>query len=193
MDEIEKAHPEVFDIFLQLFDEGRLTDGKGQTVNARNAILIMTSNIGTNLWYREPIGFIDPNSENGKNVKKEIETKLKETFRPEFLNRLDEVIFFRSLGMETITRIAVRMLESLSVTLDEKGICIDVTDQAIRLIAQKGYEPAYGARELERVVRQLIEIPISEKIVADELVTGQRIIVDASGNEIIFRNDYGTE
>ena len=95
--------------------------------------------------------------------------------------------------METITKIAVRMLESLSVTLDEKGICIDVTDQAIRLIAQKGYEPAYGARELERVVRQLIEIPISEKIVADELVTGQRIIVDASGNEIIFRNDYGTE
>lgn len=135
MDEIEKAHPEVFDIFLQLFDEGRLTDGKGQTVNARNAILIMTSNIGTNLWYREPIGFIDPNSENGKNVKKEIETKLKETFRPEFLNRLDEVIFFRSLGMETITKIAARMLGSLKAKLDERGICLDVTDQAIRLVA----------------------------------------------------------
>jgi len=192
LDEMEKAHPEVFDSFLQLFDDGRLTDGQGRMVDARNSIFVMTSNIGTELYYKEPIGFVDPDSENGRDIKKEIETKLRGTFRPEFLNRIDEVISFRPLKMEDMKSVVLKMLEPLSAQLDQKGIFLTVKDEALELLVQKGYEPLYGARALERIIRQLVETPLSEKILAEECSSGQRVVVDASGEEIIIKAEYGT-
>jgi ATP-dependent Clp protease ATP-binding subunit ClpC len=186
LDEIEKAHPEIFDLFLQVFDEGRLTDSKGRTVDARNAIFIMTSNIGTELYKREPIGFRGFAGKEGQQVKEEITTQLRKTFRPEFLNRLDEVIFFEPLKAEDLSRIGYNLLQDLRKRLEEKGILFDVEEEALELICRQGYDPMNGARPLARTIERLVTKPLSEKIIAAEFVPGDKILVRVSDSKIVF-------
>lgn len=187
LDEIEKAHPEIFDLFLQVFDEGRLTDSKGRTVDAKNAIFIMTSNIGTELYRKEPIGFKRlADKEVKKEVKEDVLAQLKKTFRPEFLNRLDEVIMFRSLGPQDLSRIAYNLLSSLRKKLEEKGIIFDVEKEALDLVCQEGYDPMNGARPLARTIERLITKPLSEKIISGEFVTGDKVLVTIRDGKIVF-------
>jgi len=193
LDEIEKAHPDVFDLFLQVFDEGRLTDAKGRTVDARNTIFIMTSNIGTNFYSREPVGFIEPGTENGKGIKEEITNKLRQVFRPEFLNRIDEVIFFHPLKLEDVKKIASKLLNILKEQLRSKGIHTMVRDEVLEFLSKKGYEPISGARSLARVIRRMVEIPLSGKILAGELKKGQKVEVGVSGDELTFFQTYDTD
>jgi ATP-dependent Clp protease ATP-binding subunit ClpC len=183
LDEIEKAHPEIFDLFLQVFDEGRLTDAKGRTVDAKNAIFIMTSNIGTELYRKEPIGFMGLAD---KEVKKDVLAQLKKTFRPEFLNRLDEVILFRPLEPQDLSRIAYNLLVSLRKRLEEHGIIFDVEEEALDLVCQGGYDPMNGARPLARTIERLITKPLSEKIIAGEFVTGDKVLVTIRDGKIVF-------
>ena len=185
MDEIEKAHPEVFDIFLQLFDEGRLTDGKGQTVNARNAILIMTSNIGSDVYSKThpEVGEWENLSDEDK---RELANKVAGTFRPEFLNRIDEIIVFNPLSREGLKEIAGLMLNDLKERLKEKEIALEVSDNAVEHLCSKGYDAANGARPLRRVIERLVTEPLSERILSGELKQGSRVFVDADNERIIF-------
>ena len=187
LDEIEKAHPEIFDLFLQVFDEGRLTDAKGRTVDAKNAIFIMTSNIGTELYSKEPIGFKGlADKEVKREVKEDVLAQLKKTFRPEFLNRLDEVILFRPLEPQDLSRIAYNLLAGLRKRLEEKGIIFDVEEEALDLVCQEGYDPMNGARPLARTIERLITKPLSEKIIAGEFVTGDKVLVTIRDGKIVF-------
>jgi len=188
LDEIEKAHPEVFDLFLQVFDEGRLTDSKGRTIDAKNAIFIMTSNIGTELYHKETIGF---KTQAGKQVKDDILAELKRTFRPEFLNRLDEVILFRPLEPKDLSRIAHNLLTNVRKRLEEKGIIFGVEKEALELVCQEGYDPMNGARPLTRTVERLIIKPLSERIIAGEFVTGEKIVVGVRDGKIVFSKVEG--
>ena len=183
LDEIEKAHPEIFGLFLQVFDEGRLTDSKGRTVDAKNAIFIMTSNIGTELYYKEPLGF---KGLAGRQVKKEVLAQLKKTFHPEFLNRLDEVILFRPLDPQDLSRIAYNLLAGLQKRLEEKGIIFDVKEEALDLVCQEGYDPMNGARPLARTVERLITKQLSEKIIAGEFAYGDKVVVAVRDGKIVF-------
>ena len=187
LDEIEKAHPEIFDIFLQVFDEGRVTDSKGRTVDAKNALFIMTSNIGTQFYYKEPIGFIDPNSKNGQTIKKEIQSKIRETFRLEFLNRIDEMVFFRPLSIEDLSKIAFRILDDLRKQLEGQGMFFDIEEEALELICKEGYDPVYGARPLERTIERLVKKPLSEKLLTQEFQAGDMILVDVKDGRIVFK------
>ncbi len=189
LDEIEKAHPEIFDLFLQVFDEGRITDSKGRTIDASNAIFIMTSNIGTQLYDKEPIGFVDPNSKNGQTIKQEVQSKIRETFRLEFLNRIDETVFFRPLSIEDLSKIAFRMLDDLRKQLQGQDMFFDIEEGAIELICKEGYDPVYGARPLERTIDRLIKKPLSEKLLTQEFQAGDMILVDAEDGQIVFKKE----
>lgn len=193
LDEIEKAHPDVFDLFLQVFDEGRLTDAKGRRVDARNAIFIMTSNIGTGFYSREPVGFIEPGTENGRGIKEEITNKLRQVFRPEFLNRIDEIIFFHPLTLEDVKKIASKLLNNLKAQLWSKGVHLVIRDEVLECLSGKGYDPKSGARSLERVIRGMVEIPLSEKILTGELKKGQKVKIGVSGDELTFFQTYDTD
>lgn len=179
-DEIEKAHPEVFNILLQVLDDGRLTDGKGRTVDFKNTIIIMTSNIGSH-YFQDT--FLD---------RKEIEHKifdlLKSTFRPEFLNRIDEIIIFNNLTMEHIMRIVDIQIKNLNARLQEKGLYIELTEQAKTLLSQIGFDPLFGARPLRRVIQRYIENPLSMRILEGTFNEADKIIVDVKdGREFEFR------
>ena len=186
LDEIEKAHPEIFDLFLQVFDEGRLTDSKGRTVDAKNAIFIMTSNVGTDLYQKESMGFKGFAGRKGETVKGEILAQLKRSFRPEFLNRLDEVIMFRPLELEDLSRIAYNLLADLRKRLEGKEILFDVEKEALVLVCREGYDPMNGARPLARTIEHLITKPISEKILAGEFAPGDQILVVVLDGKIAF-------
>ncbi len=186
LDEIEKAHPEIFDLFLQVFDEGRLTDSKGRTIDARNAIFIMTSNVGTELYKGGRLGFKGTTSQEGQDVREQIVTELKKTFRPEFLNRIDEVLFFRSLSTEDLSRIADNLIADLRDRLGERGILVEVKKEALDLICRQGYDPMNGARPLARAIERSVTKPLSEKIIAGEFVAGDKILVIAKDDKIMF-------
>jgi ATP-dependent Clp protease ATP-binding subunit ClpC len=186
LDEIEKAHPEIFDLFLQVFDEGRLTDAKGHTVDAKNAIFIMTSNVGTELYHREPMGFTGVAGKEAKDKEQEVMSQLRKTFRPEFLNRLDEVILFRPLEPQDLSGIAHNLLASLRKRLEEKGITFDVEREALDLVCREGYDPVNGARPLARTIERLITKPLSEKMIAGEFISGDRVLIVAKDNKISF-------
>lgn len=191
LDEIEKANPEIFDLFLQVFDEGRLTDSKGRTVNARNAIFIMTSNIGSELHVREPIGYKIPANNERQDMKGEIVPLLRNTFRPEFLNRIDEIVMFRTLSEDDLPRITFNLLADLLKRLEEKGIAFDVEQHALDLICRKGYDPTNGARPLARTIERLITKPLSEKIISGEFGSGDKVVVDARDGKIVFNKSGG--
>ncbi len=189
LDEIEKAHPDVFNILLQVLDDGRLTDNKGRTANFRNTIIIMTSNIGSHI-IQDNFELI--NDENRIEIlaktKNEVYQLLKNSIRPEFLNRIDEVIMFEPLNRDNIHEIVKILMKSITKQLEDVGFKIEMTEEAIDWIAQLGYDPQFGARPLKRVLQKRVLNELSKKILMNEINKEQPIIVDSIDNQIIFRN-----
>tara|TARA_B100001123_G_C15329386_1_gene1030719 strand:+ start:1611 stop:4067 length:2457 start_codon:yes stop_codon:yes gene_type:complete len=191
LDEVEKAHPDVFNVLLQLMEDGRLTDAHGRTVDFRNTILIMTSNIGAKLIKRESsIGFAptedDNSAENDRysDMKNKVLGELKKAFRPEFLNRIDASIVFRALTKKEIDQIVDIELDHLRARLSEHQLELQVSDAAISLVAEKGYDPDFGARPLRRVIQDLIEDPLAEKLLAGEFPANAKIYIKRDGDEL---------
>ncbi|MGI6034545.1 MAG: ATP-dependent Clp protease ATP-binding subunit [Limnochordia bacterium] len=189
-DEIEKAHPEVFNVLLQVLEDGRLTDAKGRTVDFRNAVLIMTSNVGAHEIQRDgAIGFVverDEAEEHDK-MKKKVLDELRRTFRPEFLNRVDEVIVFHALNKEHIAQIIEIMLKDLRKQLTEQEVSIEVTDEAKELLVNEGYDRDFGARPLRRAIQRLVENPLADEILKGTFSPGDVVVVDADGSRMKFR------
>jgi len=179
-DEIEKAHREVFNALLQVLDDGRLTDGKGRTVDFKNTIIVMTSNIGSE-WIQD---LTSP--EQRPELEARVRMALREQFRPEFLNRIDEIIVFNALSQERVREIARIQMGYLARRLREHGIRMEATDAAVALVADRGYDPAYGARPLRRAIQRLIENPLAARILAGEFPEGSTVVVDARGDEVVF-------
>ena len=177
-DEIEKAHPDVFDLLLQLLDDGRLTDSQGRVVDFRHSIIILTSNLGSELILEK--GVTDE-------VRKALLLRLKGAFKPEFLNRIDGTIIFEALmGREQIRAIMDLMIHSLAERLEEKHISLVVTDKARDLIADQGYDPAFGARPLRRALRDIVENPLAKRLLAEDFIEGDTVHIDAADGEITF-------
>ncbi len=176
-DEIEKAHPEVFNVFLQVLDDGRLTDGQGRTVDFRNTVIIMTSNIGSDSIL---------NITDDKAMRERVTFALREHFRPEFLNRIDEVVFFHRLESEHIRQIAKIQLGNVRQLLAKRDISIDMTDGATDLLIQEGYDSAYGARPLKRVIQQKIIDPLAMQVIQNEVRDGDHLLIDANSDELTF-------
>ncbi|MBL7200097.1 MAG: AAA family ATPase [Anaerolineae bacterium] len=189
-DEIEKAHPDVWNSLLQILEEGRLTDGQGHVVDFRNTVLIMTSNIGTSFAPTGgTLGFVRPDesaTDTEDLLRKEISNKLKRTFRPEFLNRLDEVIIFHNLTAEHMLQIVDMQMKEVGGRLHEQGAQITLTDAAREWLADKGYDPQFGARPLRRALQRYIENPLSIKLLSGELQTSL-IVADIEEDEMVFR------
>jgi ATP-dependent Clp protease ATP-binding subunit ClpB len=182
-DEIEKAHPDVFNVLLQVLDDGRLTDGKGRVVNFKNTVVIMTSNIGS----REILDWGgDPEHED--QIRREVLAQIRNVFKPEFLNRVDETVIFHPLGRKHLHRIVDVQLERLRAMLADRKISLEVTPEAKDLISAEGYDPAYGARPLKRVIQNLIQNPLSVKLLKGEVLEGQtlRVGVDGTGETLTF-------
>jgi len=179
-DEIEKAHPDVFNILLQLLDDGRLTDSHGRTVDFKNTVVIMTSNIGSQ--FIQELGGRDE-----AEMRKRITEAMRAYFRPEFLNRVDDVIIFHTLDMEHLKKIVEIQLTRLLKLLEEKQIQLTLTDAAKSSIAVEGYDPVFGARPLKRVIQRSLQNPLAMKILDGSIREGQTIIVDVKDGEIIFR------
>jgi ATP-dependent Clp protease ATP-binding subunit ClpB len=179
LDEIEKAHPDVFNILLQILDDGRLTDGHGRTVDFKNTVLIMTSNIGS-----QSIADLGPGKE--EEIKNRVMEALKTQFRPEFLNRVDEVIIFHQLGREHIKRIVDLQFDMLKKRLADRHIEIKLTEKAKELLVKEGYDPAYGARPLKRTIQRLVLDPLAVRVLKGEFKDGSTVVVDAKADNIIF-------
>ncbi|HSJ14913.1 MAG TPA: ATP-dependent chaperone ClpB [Longimicrobiales bacterium] len=179
-DEIEKAHPEVFNILLQILDDGRLTDSQGHHVDFRNTVVIMTSNIGSPVILERAGGDWDA-------LEREVLQELRRGFRPEFLNRVDDIIVFRPLGREDLRRIVELQLERLRRLLADRDITLQVTEAAEDLVAQEGYDPAFGARPLKRAIQRLIQNPLALRLLEGEFDDGETILVDREGDQLVFR------
>mgnify|MGYP004611009271 FL=1 len=183
-DEIEKAHEDVFNMFLQILDDGRLTDNKGKTVDFKNTIIIMTSNIGSN--------YLLENNENGeisKEARDAVMNEMKLRFKPEFLNRVDDIIMFKPLNLEGIKKIIDIFLKDVKKRLKHRNIDMNVTDSAKEILAKQGYDPVYGARPLKRFIGNVLETDIAKKIIAGEIKDNSVIIVDTDGNNIVIKNN----
>jgi ATP-dependent Clp protease ATP-binding subunit ClpC len=188
-DEIEKAHPDVFNTLLQILEDGRLTDSQGHQVDFKNTIIIMTSNLGTRDIQKGPgIGFAAHPDEKMtyEKMKDRVMDELKKSFRPEFLNRIDEVIVFHSLTQEDVKQIVDLLMKRVTEQLKAKDLEIELTDAAKSVLAEKGFDPSLGARPLRRTIQRLVEDPLSEKLLWKEFRAGQTIIVDARDGEIVF-------
>ncbi len=179
-DEIEKAHPEVFNVMLQILDDGRMTDGHGRTVDFKNTIVIMTSNVGSQ-WIQE-LGASDREA-----MENRVTEALRASFKPEFLNRIDEIIIFQSLAADDILKIVDIQIDRLGRRLADKNIELILSDGSKELIAKKGYDPVYGARPLKRVIQQFIENPLSLEILEGKIPDGARVSAEAAGDKIVFR------
>ncbi len=188
-DEIEKAHPDVFNILLQVLDDGRLTDNKGRTVNFKNTIIIMTSNLGSAYIQSQ---FEKINDENREVVieetKKEVMSMLKKTIRPEFLNRIDETIMFLPLNKEEIEQIVMIQINGIKNMLANNGITLEMTDEAVRFIASTGYDPEFGARPVKRAIQRYLLNDLSKKLLSQEVDRSKPIIVETAGDGLKFRN-----
>mgnify|MGYP002691247975 FL=1 len=180
-DEIEKAHPDVFNLLLQILDDGRLTDSQGNTVSFENTIIIMTSNVGSNANVNS-IGFNSSKTFN----KEKIESSLRETFRPEFLNRVDEIVIFDSLTENELIQIVDIMLADTSKALADKNISLIVSDEAKKYLMKKGTDLKYGARPLRRAIQRYIEDELSEKVLRQEINSGNTVKVDLENDELKF-------
>ena len=185
-DEIEKAHPDVFNIMLQIFDDGRLTDSKGRTVDFKNTLIIMTSNIGSDIILEDTLNSLGSSS-NFEDTKEKVLEVLRTRFKPEFLNRIDETIFFRALNMQDLTKIVDIQMDYLRRLLKDQEIEFEITPDAKEFLATRGFNPVYGARPLKRVIRQLIENPLSKQILAQKFMRGDKVIIDVDNDEIIFK------
>jgi ATP-dependent Clp protease ATP-binding subunit ClpB len=178
LDEVEKAHPDVFNILLQVLDDGRLTDGKGRTVDFKNTVIIMTSNLGSDI-IQEVSG-----ESNYQQMKGLVMGAVGEHFRPEFLNRVDDIVVFHPLGKEQITAIAKIQLRSLRERLTDKGYKLELSLAALEKIADAGFDPVYGARPLKRAIQTEIENPLAQKILAGDLAENGIVKIDVRGSEI---------
>ncbi len=186
-DEIEKAHPEVFNILLQILDNGRLTDAKGRVINFKNTVIIMTSNIGAQYIDKmQSIGFSRGEAENYEAVKEKVLSTLKEHFRPEFLNRLDDVIIFDVLSMEAIKSIVRIQIDIIRKRLHEKEIELSVNEPVLELLTQEGYNPQYGARPLKRLIQDKILNPVASMMIENKVLSGGNIIVDVINGQFSF-------
>ncbi|MCH2407745.1 MAG: ATP-dependent Clp protease ATP-binding subunit [Acidimicrobiales bacterium] len=206
-DEVEKAHPDVFNTLLQILEEGRLTDSQGRSVDFRNTVLIMTSNLGTADLRKANLGFTKADEAvSYERMKEKVQDALKLHFRPEFLNRIDETIVFHELTMEEVTRIVDLMISRLSSQLAGQGIGLELTDDVKRHLAEHGYDPTLGARPLRRAIQRLIEDPLSERLLYKEFKAGEIVIVDVEdvpedsaddstydGKKVVFRSTAGFE
>ena len=188
-DEIEKANPDVFNVLLQVLDDGRLTDNKGRTVNFKNTIIIMTSNLGSSLIRERFEHLTDVNREEiiGK-TRDDVMGMLKQTIRPEFLNRIDEIIMFTPLDEEQIRQIVKMQLKGVKKMLDKNGITLEATDEAIRLLGKAGYDPEFGARPVKRAIQNLVLNQLSKDIIAMKVNRERPIIIDAQDDQLIFKN-----
>ncbi len=188
-DEIEKAHPDVFNILLQVLDDGRLTDNKGRLVNFKNTIIIMTSNMGSAL-IRENFAAMTPRNHDEvvEKTKMQVLEMLKQTIRPEFLNRIDETIMFTPLSEKEIEEIVGLQIRGVQKTLSSIGINFEVTEKALKFIAEEGYDPEFGARPVKRVIHRLVLNRLSKDILAQKVDTDRPIVVDVNDNELIFKN-----
>ena len=187
-DEIEKAHPDVFNLLLQILEDGRLTDGHGRTVNFRNTVIIMTSNLGTDRSSRQAIGFlgsIDTRTQHER-LHTSVDEALKAAFRPEFLNRIDEIVIFDALSQEQIENIVDLIMADVGKRLIERGITAELTQDARTWLARHGFDPAFGARPLRRAIQRTVENPLSKGILAGDYPVGSRIIVDVNEGQIAF-------
>ncbi len=177
-DEIEKAHADVFNVLLQLLDDGRLTDGHGRTVDFRNTVVIMTSNLGSHIFLEY---------ENPDKVRPLILQELRKTLRPEFLNRIDEIVIFNPLRREEIARIVEIQLDHLRRRLADKRITLELSPDAKALVAREGYDPTFGARPLKRAIQRLVQDPLALRLLKGEFVEGDTVAVDAEEDAITFR------
>jgi ATP-dependent Clp protease ATP-binding subunit ClpC len=192
-DEIEKAHPEVFNMLLQVIDEGRLTDGKGRIVNFKNTIIILTSNIGSQFIERmEAIGFSNNSAKQDySQMKDKVMESLKDHFRPEFINRLDEIVVFDILSEEAIREIVNIRVKVVKDRLYAKGILFTITDEALNYLGREGYNPHYGARPLNRLIQNKILNPVASYIISNGVKKGGTVAVSQKGNELVIQNQKG--
>ncbi|MBC8163445.1 MAG: AAA family ATPase [Roseiflexaceae bacterium] len=186
-DEIEKAHPDVFNTLLQLLDDGRLTDGQGHTVDFRNTIVIMTSNVGTEHVRQQRIGLVKSIDKSAQEQASEkVNEALREAFRPEFLNRIDDVIVFNPLTEGELTQIIDLQIKDVADRVREQGMTLELTQPAKALLVREGYHPSYGARPLRRTVQRLVETPLSRALLKGEYVAGDTILVDVENGQLVF-------
>ena len=183
LDEIEKAHPEVFNTLLQVLDDGRLTDGQGRMVDFKNTVIIMTSNLGSHLWIDA-----EANSPSKmESIEKEIVSALKKHLRPEFINRIDEIITFRPLSSEAIESIVRIQLDRVIKKIETKEITMEVSDQAVEAIAKIGFDPDFGARPIKRVIQRKVVNELSKKLLSGEITTGDAVLIDAFDENVVLR------
>ena len=181
-DEIEKAHPDVFNILLQVLDDGRITDSQGRTVDFKNTIIILTSNLGSDFILEG----IDKNGEISEEAKEKVNDLLKHTFRPEFLNRLDEIVFYKPLKKEEVSKILDLLIKDLEKRLEDKHITLELTEKAKEYLANNGYDQIYGARPLKRFVKKKLETMLAEKILKQEILPKSKILIECNNNELYF-------
>ena len=187
-DEIEKAHPDVFNLMLQIFDDGRLTDSKGRTVDFKNTVIIMTSNIGSDIILEDSLNAA-LNKGNFDETKDKVMAIMREKFKPEFLNRVDEIIFFKALTLQQLSSIVDIQMEHLRSLLKDHNITFDITDDAKEFLATRGFNPVYGARPLKRVIRQMVENPLSKLILAQKFTDGDHLRIDVKDDELVFNKE----
>jgi ATP-dependent Clp protease ATP-binding subunit ClpB len=182
-DEVEKAHPDVFNVLLQVLDDGRITDSQGRTVDFKNTILILTSNLGSEFL----LNGINDDGTIEEAAKNQVQMLLRRTFRPEFLNRLDEIVFYKPLSKADVTAIIDLQIAKLNSRLEDKQIAVSLTEAAKRAIVDTAYDPQYGARPLRRYVQHTVENMLSKRILRGEVLPGQIITVDAENGELLMK------
>lgn len=188
-DEIEKAHPDVFNILLQVLDDGRLTDNKGRVVNFKNTIIIMTSNLGSHLIREKTENMTDANREQVlEETQKGVFELLKQVIKPEFLNRIDDLIMFTPLGKTEISQIVQLQVESIASMLKENGVDLHITPTAVNYIAAEGFDPQFGARPIKRALQRLVLNRLSEQIIARTIQKDKPIVVDVKDGLLVFAN-----
>jgi ATP-dependent Clp protease ATP-binding subunit ClpC len=194
-DEIEKAHPDVFNTLLQVLDDGRLTDGQGRTVDFRNTVIVMTSNLGTGAQDKATFGFTQraDGSPDHENLQANIERALREFFRPEFLNRIDEIVIFEPLTQAELGKIIEILVNEVRERLEERHIDFDLTPAAKEEVVREGYDPTYGARPLRRTVQRRIENELAKRVLAGDFHEGDKVTVDFAGGEYVFRAEPGAK
>ena len=182
-DEVEKAHPDVFNVLLQVLDDGRITDSQGRTVDFKNTILILTSNLGSEYL----LSGINPDGSIEESARQQVEALLRRSFRPEFLNRLDEIVFYKPLTKENVTKIIDLQIDKLNSRLEEQQIHLELTAAAKDAIVEASYDPQYGARPLRRYVQHTVETMLSKRILRGDITPGQTVTVDAENGELTMR------
>ncbi len=182
-DEIEKAHPDVFNVLLQILDDGRVTDSHGLTVSFKNTVIIMTSNIGA---HRIANG-LTSDGEIDESTREAVMSEMKSHFRPEFLNRVDDIVLFKPLKLAEIEEIVKLVIEQVRKRLAERGVALDVTPAALATIAKNAYDPIYGARPIKRYIQRYVETAIAKELIRGEVGDGGRVTVENQGNEIVVR------